>query len=568
MNEFDTIVFDQLDAFTPELDRWPDWLDVLRRARRSRTHRLLVAVAAAIAVLGSAAAVTAALGGFDRWLAGEPGRPASNAVQERFQQANEQSLAAFPKDTKLRELIQTEVDDKRYALYGFRSGSSLCLRLDAVTLNRSIGPTCAPVAKVRNSPAPLVAIVGNSGFQTQHGRPGAAISFGLVADGVTRVDVSAVDGTHRALIGGNAYLWLQREPNSGQRVLRLTAVRGTGARVTLPITTSFGLFGAESSSPARSLRGPSRVERRIPNPTVGWFVRGERRGFSLGEVERGSPLDRTSPTSDRATRLVKPDPDSNALVGLSGHWCLLFFERGGPSTSCTPGREFWARGPLNLLLSGENDEFVRVSGVAADGVRRVVLFLAGGERQRAALRDNLFTALVAQAEFPIRVVAYDSRDRVVGVQTWRWNFGATIPKQAARTLRPVLHVKGPKGAMAVAHVGRKVHGYRCWRVDFSTGQAPGGCLPPIGSGPSIWVDLVQPAGRDLFVIGHVFAGVTSVRVKFANGDVIRTKSASGLFVFAIPRPQLGPQRRAAYAVGYTTEGHRVQQQGFVFSTSG
>jgi hypothetical protein len=566
MNEFDTIVFDQLDVFTPELDRWPDWLDVLRRARKWRTRRLLVTVAAGIAVLGSAAAVTAALGGFDRWLLGVPGRPASRAVQERFERANEQSLAAFPKDTKLRELIRTEVDGKRYVLYGFRSGGSLCLRLDAVTLGRNIGPTCAPVSKVRDSPAPLLAVVSNTGFQTQHGRPGATVSFGLVADGVTRVDVSAVDGTHRALIGGNAYLWLQREPNSGQRVLRLTAVRRSGARVTVPIATSFGFFAAEAA-PARSPRGPSRVETRIPNPTVGWFIRGERRGFSLGEVEKGAPLGRTSPTSDRASRLVKPDPDSNALVGLSGRWCLLFYERGGPSTACSPGRDFWARGPLNLLLSSENDEFVRVSGVAADGVRRVVLFLAGGEKQRAPMRDNLFTALVAQAEFPVRVVAYDSRDRVVGVQTWRWNFGVTVPKQATRTLRPVLRVTGPKGTTAVARVGRKVRGYRCWRVDFITGQAPGGCLPRIGSGPSIWVDLVQPAGRDLFVIGHVFGRVERVRLEFANGDVMRTKPASGLFVFAIPRAQLGPQRRAAYVAAYSSKGDRIQQQGVVFSTS-
>ncbi len=73
MNEFSAQIFDQLDGYTPEPDGWPDWRDVVVRARKQRTHRLLVALAAAVIVLGSATAVTAALGGFDSWLVGEPG---------------------------------------------------------------------------------------------------------------------------------------------------------------------------------------------------------------------------------------------------------------------------------------------------------------------------------------------------------------------------------------------------------------------------------------------------------------------------------------------------------------
>jgi hypothetical protein len=563
MNEFDTRVFDQLEAFTPELSGRPDWLDVLRRARRSRARRLVVAVAAAAAVLCFAAAVTAALGGFDKWLSGEPGRPAPRQEQQRFQQANERSLAAFPKDTKLRELIRTEVGGGQYALFGFRSGGSLCLRLDAVGLGRSIGPTCAPVSAILHASAPLLVVVGNDGFQNQHGRAGSVVSFGLVADGVSRVEVRAVDGSHRAALGGNAYLWVQRQPNSGQRVLSLTPVRGNGSRITVPVTASFGLFGVDAS-PERRPRGPARVEARIANPTVGWFVRGERRGFSLEEVRRALPPARTSPTGDPGSRLVKPDPDSNALVGLSGRWCILFVERGGPTTSCTAGREFWARGPINEIITGGNGEFMRVSGAAADGVRRVIVFLAGGDKQPAALRDNLFTTLVAKKEFPVRVVAYDRRNRVVGVHTWRINFGTNIPAQATRNLRQVARLTGPNGVEAVARVGPEIRGYRCWRVDFSSGQSPGGCLPPFGTGPSIWVDLVQPVSRDLFVIGHVRWPVEQVRLEFANGEITRTRPRAGLFLLAIPRSQLQLKRQAAFAAGYTSEGYRIQQQGVVF----
>ena len=65
-----------------------------------------------------AAGVTAALGGFNAWLSGLPGKPAPQREQERFDAANERSLAAFPKGTQLRELIRTKVDGKLYVFVG------------------------------------------------------------------------------------------------------------------------------------------------------------------------------------------------------------------------------------------------------------------------------------------------------------------------------------------------------------------------------------------------------------------------------------------------------------------
>ena len=562
MNEFSAQIFDQLDGYTPEPDRRPDWRDVIVRARKQRTHRLLVVLAAAVIVLGSATAVTAALGGFDSWLVGEPGKPASNAEQERFSAAN-RSLNSFPKNTKLRQLVRANVGGKQYELYGFRSGASLCLRLKAVSLGHSIGPTCASVSKVERATAPVVVVVGNDGFQNRHGRPSAAVSFGIAADGVSRVEVRAVDGVHRAALGGNAYLWVDNNPNTGQHVSSVTAVRAGGSRITVPLSGSWGFYAADAE-PDRPPRGPAHVQAKILHPTVGWFVRNERRGVSLGEVRKGLPKSTSLYTNGlESTRLVKPDPLSNVLVGLTGRWCLIVFQR-GPSSSCTAGREFWSLGPLNVLLSSEGDEFVRVSGVAADGVERVTVFLSSGERQWAALKDNLFTTLVPAAEFPARIVAYNRRDRVVGVLTWRWQIGGPVPTAAVRNLHAVMRVTGPNGATAIARVGRRIRGYRCWRVDFSSGQSPGGCLPRIGGGPALWVDAVQPGGRDLFEIGHVFGAVERVRLEFTNGDAIRTQPFGGLFVMAIPREHLRSERQLAFAVGYTAEGKRIQKQGVVF----
>jgi hypothetical protein len=265
MNEFSAQIFDQLDGYTPEPDRRPDWRDVVVRARKQRTHRLLVVLAAAVIVLGSATAVTAALGGFDSWLVGEPGKPASNAEQERFAAAN-RSLNSFPTDTKLRELVRATVDGKQYELYGFRSGASLCLRLKAVSLGHSIGPTCAPVSKVKHATAPLVAVVGNDGFQNRYGLPSAAVSFGIAADGVTRIEVRAVDGVHRAAIGGNAYLWVDTNPNTGQYVSSVTAIRADGSRMAISLARwSYGT----DAGPDRPPRGPAHVQVRIAHPTVG-----------------------------------------------------------------------------------------------------------------------------------------------------------------------------------------------------------------------------------------------------------------------------------------------------------
>jgi hypothetical protein len=79
---------------------------------------------------------------------------------------------------------------------------------------------------------------------------------------------------------------------------------------------------------------------------------------------------------------------------------------------------------------------------------------------------------------------------------------------------------------------------------------------------------VQPAGRDLFVIGHVLGPVERVRFEFANGAAVSTQPRAGLFLQAIPRSQLKPEREIAFAWGYTTDGNRLRQRhAFMFRTS-
>jgi hypothetical protein len=250
------------------------------------------------------------------------------------------------------------------------------------------------------------------------------------------------------------------------------------------------------------------------------------------------------------TQFVKPDPNSNVRIGLAGRGCLVVaFGPRGHSSGCSD--TFWAQGPLDWMMDGEyGEDFMRISGVVADGVTRVVVFLADGRQQQAFLRKNLFTTLAATAEFPARIVAYDGAGRVVGVVTPRVPFGFKTPA-AARKLRKALTVRGPRGAVATGYVGRRVHDSKCWRVDFSTGQTRGSCDTAAVVASSIWVDLVQPAGGDLFVVGHVHGFAGRIRLEFANGDVRTTRPVGELFVIPVPRSHLTTERQTATLRSYS-----------------
>src|SRR5690348_4468133 len=103
MNDVDLAVRRELEALVPVPRHAPDWSDVLDRVRSPFVQRrLLLALVAALLALGTAAGVTAALGGFDAWLSGSPGKPAPGAEQQRFEAANGRTWAAFPTGTELR----------------------------------------------------------------------------------------------------------------------------------------------------------------------------------------------------------------------------------------------------------------------------------------------------------------------------------------------------------------------------------------------------------------------------------------------------------------------------------
>jgi hypothetical protein len=562
VNEFSSQIFDQLDAYTPEPDRRPDWRDVIRRAQWQRTRRLVVALAAALTVFGSAAAVTAALGGFDRWLSGEPGKPAPSEEQQKFEAANARTWAAFPEDTKLRELIRTKVDGKTYVLFGFRSGDTLCLKLKAVSLGHSTDSSCTPAATLAHATAPIVVVNRDWGFDDRYAHASAQLSFGIVSDAVKRVDVLASDGPHQAVVGGNAYLFVENEPNTGNRILAVSTRSFSGTRSTIRFGTTYGFFGGSPDS-GRSARGPGSVQARIGHPTIGWYARGERRGRSPDSLN----LSRARLLGISATaRFVKPDPLSNVVVGLDGDICLVVVTGLDVGSGCNTASSFFARGPLNVMMSGGGGtESMVVSGAAADGVERLTAFGSGGQDLSVPLRDNLFAARVAITEFPIRLVGYDKRGRVAAVQTLQSRLlGGLLPPSAWTPSRRTIRVRGPNGATATLRVTHGIKDMRCWRVRFSTGQSRRGCKPTYPTGPWVYADLVQQAGRDLFVVGNVRAPVEVVKLRFEDGRTLTMRPVADLYVFAIPREYLRTERQLAFVRGYEAHGIVVQRAPILF----
>jgi hypothetical protein len=564
MIDVEPLIRDELERFYPlPSGARADWADVVARADLSRgwrSHRrLALAFATTLAVLASAVAVAATLGGFDDWLRGQPGEPASEQAQRRFEQASGRSWASFPVGTELRELIRTRVGTHEYVLYGFRSGTSLCLKLAASEFARQ-PQACAPASTLAALSAPILVVVTDHPFHDRANRPVAQTSFGIVADGVSRIDVHAIGGRHRARIGGNAYLFVAPEPNTTERVLRLTAYGPRGRRTDVPITRSrFGTF----ARPGEAAPGPTKLEATIRDPRIRWHERGEPRGFTIEQVKL-TPAQRhwlAQAGTQGWLRLVKPDPLSDFVVGLSGAWCLVTVH----SMGCSPRESFFSRGPLNVMINGTaSTEFAWVLGAAADGVARVELFLTNGQRLRVPMRHNLFAALAPTAGFPFRIVGYDARDRVVAIQTPPFFGRERIPAQARR-LRMAREIVGPNGTRAALHLGPRVRGYECWRAVFGTGQTRSGCRPPVGGGPKIEVDLVQQAGNDIFVVGRVAGHVARVDFELPlRQRVAMTRPIDGHFLLAVPAPYLGPVRRHAYVVGFDRSGHRVQRQGVYY----
>jgi len=446
MSAPDPHLAEQLDRLVPETAMTSDWHAVVRGATRRRRRRRVVqlATAAAVFALGVSpvgGAVAHGVGDFSEWLSGEPGTPASESDQQSFERANQRSWDGFPPGTELRSLIKTTAGGHDFELFGFRSGDSLCLRAVARGLSGSPAVSCAPLAALRTASAPVLVMQADHGFGLPtsvpagggYAAPRAQATFGIVADGVQSVELTTDDATHAAIIASNAFLSVDDRPQVGTRVREVFAIGADGTRAAVPFQSApFGEHNPVVPT-HHDATGPVTVQRVVEGGTIGWLVRGEERGEA---PPRGSAFLHAlfGPHALFArlglVRLIAPDPESHLrmLIGIdqpepglapSDRTVCVFTIAGGAGGGCSSLHAMFTLAPFTLTESIDEggDQYTTLGGVASDDVARMQLFLGSGEAQPIPLRDNAWLTRAARADYPIRVVAYDREDRIIGIQT-------------------------------------------------------------------------------------------------------------------------------------------------------
>jgi hypothetical protein len=275
----------------------------------------------------------------------------------------------------------------------------------------------------------------------------------------------------------------------------MRALTRGGRRVAVPfVANDLGVLGnaprrgpsylGQQRVTAGELPGPSAAVTTPPAGKIGWVTRRESRGRRF--VNRG-----LAPLFGKVVfaRTVQPDPESPFRLGIAltsgppravvsaartgrrtwlrpNRLTLCFTElvplrgRRTGDIYCTQGSEEALLPPGWPLLIGDvqNDQVTRVSGIAADGVAAIDLFLASGRVVPAAMRDNAYTVEAPTTQFPAKLVAYDAKHRPV----WVW-----VPQ----ALAPAKVIPCPPAAVPGAVSAPAPEPYE--RLDLATGEING-----------------------------------------------------------------------------------------------
>lgn len=569
-------------------DPLPDWNAVAEGAGlgRERARRRLTAGAAllaAAAVIGLAtplgAAIARGLDGFSAWITGQPGSPASSQEQHSFDRANARSWVAFPKGTKLRHLITQHVGDTKVELLGFRSGTStLCLRLSVTGKSRSSSQSCAPLADLRLSGAPVRILIIDQPIGTGTKRAwygidhlrssNLQITAGVAADSVRSVVLKDEHGRHVVPARSNAFLYVASRPEIGQRVSAVWARTASGL-VTVPFSPSpFGMGGSAGTTG----RAPTvHVDRKVSGGRIGWLDRHEKRGQPLSTLP---PRMRRGMLGGRLGRIIfgrvlTPDPSAPYRVSIT----LNAHRRGGPPAGlcttlvgpsgggggCSPYPDLFKRSPISFGTSGDGPgEFVQVAGVVSDDVARLQLVLVNSQRLDVQVVDNAFVAGVSRADLPARLVGYGSDGKVIAASEPIGDLmGGPSASPARGRAVELLHVTGPHGEHAELLVGPAIGGGECMYVkhfvSIHIAGAMEGCQARVWSGPPL-----QLSADPNFLSGRVRSDVASVRLHYAGGKTATLLPTRGYVLVTLPA---GP--KLSSADGLTKNGRVVGHMSFV-----
>ena len=446
MNDVDRRIRAGLDEAMPDVPpELRDWDGVLARAseparrRRRRGVTALVLTAAVVATLTVTplgGAIARGVGGFSDWLSGTPGEPVSPDAQRRFDAA-----ARFPNHPELKQLLRIDLHGRLFTLYGFETGNVVCLRV-AVRAVAGAGPESACVSRrdLRRSgdlilPVKANLSVGHVGRLPRSPAdpptvPRYLLTFGIAAAEVDRVTVQADSRTSAAIVRNGAFLHVLEPGRRGNWARKVMATTGDGRTDVVPISVQAS--GQPPPATKFRLRGPATIERQVRNGTIAWFDRREPRGISADEAGLG----RSRPCCAGFVRVIYPDPGDflGVTVGDKTLWamprssqfprvgddsiCFGLITRGTSSAGCRTRSELFAERALNLSwgFSGGGQQIWIVSGLVSDDVARLRVFLGDGGQWDAPLRDNATAFRIQRAKFPVRLVAYDDANRIVGNQ--------------------------------------------------------------------------------------------------------------------------------------------------------
>lgn len=477
MSSFDNKIKSVLVRKVPlPTDLGHDWEGLLTRAdvsaRPAHTRRLLYSLAfAALAAIVLAATPLGAViargfGDFSDWLNGTPGQPISKAEQKTIEREESRELrnhwVSFPQGTKFRRLIVTKVDGVEYKLYGYRAGDMFCLRLSTSSETVPI-VSCAPKTELTLRKKPVLALFvdasifnnGKTGLLTPFMRK-STVTFGIASDGVTVVRGLTRSSKLPGLVAGNSFLIVNRrndviDPKSRSSetwIIRnrvRSIVAGDAGGDVVKVRVAGGLGGIEGRTGAlmAPVSGPGfrMAKQKIAGVKIGWLDRREPRGTALSQrfwwsytlpPQCGLECAVLAGAHEIVySRLITPDSGGGLRIGVSRHrdgeTCIALVypqEKKAWSQSCMSKKDLssgsWSEANTYRFTTGtgirEGAQYSIQAGLVDDHVRRMTLLLVSGKQIPVRIKDNAYVFLLAETDYPVRLVAFNSANRVVNVE--------------------------------------------------------------------------------------------------------------------------------------------------------